>query len=70
MPIERINRPVRFPGTPEQAAANYRTHYFITNGDPEDGDYRCMDCDCKPGHVAASYPCGTEPPRETIEVER
>jgi hypothetical protein len=56
-----VNRPVAFPGTEEEKAANFRTHHFIGI------DRRCMDCDCKTWHVAADYPCGTEPPREVAE---
>jgi hypothetical protein len=63
-----INRPVRFGGTEAERDRNFRTHDFHASGDPEDGDVRCWRCDCKPWHAAASYPCGEEPPRETIEV--
>ena len=63
-----INRPVKFQGTDEEKQANRRTHHFSPTDWDEDGpqDYRCMDCECKPGHKAADYPCGTNPPRETI----
>lgn len=47
--------PTPFDGTPEQIAANRRTHYFAGE--------RCMDCDCKPWHTAADYPCGAPVPR-------
>lgn len=50
-----VNAPMRFQGTPEQAAANRRTHYFV--------DGRCMDCDCRPFGRVAEWPCGVEPPR-------
>jgi hypothetical protein len=60
-----INRPVRFTGSDEEAAANFRTHYWAGN----DPDARCGECDCKPWHAAARYPCGVEPPRETVEVK-
>ena len=50
--------PMPFTGTEKEALANYRTHRW---GPPP--DCRCWNCDCKPGHVAASYPCGQEPPR-------
>lgn len=64
----RINRPVAFPGTDEERLANNATHNFITNWYGEDScETRCGDCDCRPSHVAADYPCGTEPPREVIE---
>ena len=58
-----IDRPIRFTGTAEQAAANRGTHHFIDYGD---GEVECGDCFCKPWHAAASYPCGTEPPREVV----
>lgn len=39
-----------FPGTPEQAAANYDTHQFGDEG-------RCWNCDCRPWGLWASWPC-------------
>lgn len=57
-----INRPVAFPGTPDEARANRLTHIF----DYSDADTRCLDCDCRPSHVAASYPCGARVPREVV----
>lgn len=51
-------RPIRFAGTADEAIANRATHAF---GGIDD---RCYDCDAKPSHAAASYPCGVEPPRE------
>lgn len=58
-----VNRPVKFLGTREQAQANFATHEFVQI---DMWDYRCHKCDCKPHHVAADYPCGEEPPRETV----
>lgn len=49
------NAPARFDGTPEEAAANYASHWFV--------DGRCLDCDCRPFGRVASWPCGVEPPR-------
>lgn len=60
--MSTINRPIQFQGTPERATANYLSHYW----DHESG--RCDRCDSKPWHAAAHYPCGEEPPRETITV--
>lgn len=60
-----IDRPIRFAGTAEEAAANRDSHHWTTFDGEE---YRCMWCDAAPWHAAASYPCGTEPPRETVEV--
>lgn len=53
------NRPVPFPGTRAQKDANYWTHHWITY----DEERECADCFAKSWHVAADYPCGTEPPR-------
>lgn len=58
-----VNRPVPFSGTPEQAQANYETHWWTR---VDEYEIRCGQCDCKPWHAAAKYPCGNEPPRETI----
>src|SRR4051812_21109892 len=57
-----LHRPVRFQGTLAQADENSLTHLFTW----ADEDTRCMNCDCRPAHAAASYPCGTEPARETV----
>jgi hypothetical protein len=59
-----LNRPVRFQGTREQAAANFATHDFVWS----DEDVRCNKCDCIPGGTISSYPCGTVVPRETVLV--
>jgi hypothetical protein len=58
---QTVNRPVPFQGTEEQRQTNRLSHYFY--------DGRCMDCDCNQffGSVR-DYPCGQEPPRETVEV--
>ncbi len=62
-----LNVPVPFDGTPEQARANRATHHFYTTQYDEDSfETRCTDCDCKPGHQAANYPCGASVPRMTI----
>ena len=62
----KVNVPIPFQGTKEEAEANFQTHSF--DGFPGElfSDSRCMYCDCKPWHAAAKYPCGVEPPRETI----
>jgi len=59
-----VNQPVAFPGTAEEAAANYKGHMWFQ----EEFDAACWRCDAKPWHKAASYPCGEEPPRETVDV--
>jgi hypothetical protein len=59
-----INRPIPFSGSEAEKRANYASHMFIT----WDEETHCSNCDCKPWHKAAYYPCGTNPPRETVEV--
>ena len=63
--VSRIDVPKPFPiDTPEQQAQamlNYFTHHFAA----DDGDIRCVECDCKTTHKASFYPCGEEPPRMT-----
>ena len=58
-----INVPKSFPlDTPEnqaQAMLNYYTHHWAA----DDGDIRCVNCDCRSTHKASHYPCGEEPPR-------
>jgi hypothetical protein len=61
-----INRPIRFAGTDAEREANFRSHDWITY-DPEEVP-ECGRCCAKTWHAAASYRCGEEPPRETIEV--
>jgi hypothetical protein len=61
-----LNRPVAFPGTPAEAAANRETHWWMWY---EEGS-ECERCAARGYHVAASYPCGQEPPRETVVVTR
>lgn len=61
--VPMINVPVPFPGTPEERRANLDSHNWSTlNGE----DYNCLDCDCKPGHVSAGYPCGADVPRHDV----
>lgn len=54
-----MDRPVAFPGSCEEAAENFLTHRF-------DQDGTCMVCDCTAGMTVSRYPCGEEPPRETV----
>jgi len=65
-----VTRPVEFPGTELEARQNRQTHRFIATDYDEDGpqDFRCMECDCKPGSMTSRYPCGSNVPRETITV--
>lgn len=62
-----VNRPVPFPGTPAEARANFHTHDWIVY-DPEEVP-ECGRCCAKTWHEVAKYPCGKEPPRETIVVD-
>jgi hypothetical protein len=64
MSYETVNRPVEFPGTDEERRANRATHHFASYDHEEPPE--CMDCMARTYHVAADYPCGTEPPRETV----
>jgi hypothetical protein len=59
-----IDRPVRFTGTPEEAAKNRETHVWCYYED----EVECGECCAKPWHAAASYPCGVDVPRETVTV--
>ncbi len=59
-------RPTPFTGTPTQKRLNRLTHQFTPNGEePPD----CLQCGVAVYHVAADYPCGTDVPREEINVE-
>lgn len=58
-----INEPIPFPGTREELDANFASHSW----DSFDGmDGHCFNCDCKPWHIMAQYPCGTIPPRHYV----
>lgn len=65
--VRRMTRPVPNPDR-VAARANARTHRFITSIDPT--EERCMDCDCRPTHTAAEYPCGTKVPRQVVAYFR
>jgi hypothetical protein len=60
----RVSQPIPFPGSDADRAANRASHAF-TGGD----DDRCLDCDVKPWHLSASYPCGTDVPRESFFID-
>lgn len=53
-----LGLPQPWPGSDEERRANRNTHAFSGGSDG-----RCWRCDCRPGHIAADWPCGTEPPR-------
>lgn len=62
-----VNAPARFVGTPEQLRANYRSHRWMVMD--EDGNARCLECDCKPGGVYSEWPCGAMVPRVETTLE-
>ena len=47
--------PRPFPGTKEEAAANYATHDFDWE------EMRCWKCDCRPHGQWANWPCEVDP---------
>lgn len=57
-----FTRPVPFAGTDAQLLRNRRSHQFGGI------DGRCWECDVKPWHESANYPCGAQIPRETVEI--
>lgn len=60
----RLNRPVRFTGTRQEARDNYNSHQWEAS---EEG-VTCFRCDSRSTSIHAEYPCGTEAPRETVEI--
>lgn len=61
-----VDRPVEFSGTDEERDANRATHCWMYDHEEPP---RCTYCDAATYHVAADYPCGEEPPRETATFE-
>ena len=62
-----INRPIAFAGSEAEKRANRASHNFATfQYSEDDAETRCYDCDSRPSHYAADYPCGASVPRETI----
>ena len=59
-------RPVAFSGTESERQANIESHNWFSF-DPEETP-ECMTCCAKRGGTVAQWPCGTEPPRETVTV--
>ena len=60
-----FNRPVAFTGTDEVRTANRQSHRWVT----WDEEIYCQTCEHKIWHVGSDYPCGTEPPRESVTIE-
>ena len=56
----QVSVPVRFDGTTEQRERNIRSHFWVADGDAG----VCNDCEAKPFHVAAGWPCGVDVPRQ------
>ena len=60
-----ITRPVPFTGSPDEKRSNFNSHRWVTfDGE----DYSCLECDVRTYHESANYPCGTEAPREVVEI--
>jgi len=66
MTTTTANVPVPFMGTAEQAKANFASHDWQTYDPFEPAE--CRKCMHRTYHVGASYPCGVEPARVTVEV--
>lgn len=64
MGVGMVNRPVAWPGTEVERAANEATHHWMA-WDPEEMP-RCTRCDCNAWGTVKDWPCGVEPPRETV----
>ena len=62
--MRTITMPAPFTGTVTEANRNFDTH----NWGHLDEEIVCYNCEAKPWHVAASYPCGQEPPRVSLHV--
>lgn len=50
--------PLPYGGLDEDARANERTHFYSYGGGADDADVRCGNCDSRPSHQSAKYPCG------------
>jgi len=61
----KVDRPIRFAGTPEERLANYDSHNW---GSFDGENFACGRCDVKPHYESANYPCGAEVPREVVEI--
>lgn len=59
-----IDTPAPYEGTEDEIKANRASHIWLSG----DSDARCIQCDCKPWHIHADYPCGVEAPRIIKEV--
>ena len=56
LPAGAIHYVADFNGTPEQAAANRKTHRVFAYDPHEPG--RCDGCDCRESSRIMDYPCG------------
>lgn len=57
-----INQPLPFPGSDSEGEANYDSHRWVSEG----GDVCCIDCDVKPHHTSADWPCRINIPRTVM----
>lgn len=58
--VHVVNIPKPFDGDVTEKMANHNSHNFLWD---DEGDTRCMNCDARPSHEAANYPCGAVPER-------
>jgi len=59
-----IDQPKKFDGSEEERLANYESHRFSQVSEDE---VVCIDCDVKPWHLCADWPCGFDVPREIVD---
>jgi len=62
--MRTVTMPAPFKGTVAEANRNFDTH----NWGHSDEEIVCYNCEAKPWHVAASYPCGQEPARINVDI--
>ena len=62
--LHECNVPIPFTGSKKERLENYKSHDWWMH-DPDEA-MECGACAARSYHVAACYPCGTEPPRKTI----
>lgn len=66
---DTIREDAPFDGDDEARDLNRRSHDFYSPPGDDAGDARCGRCDCRPSHVAASWPCGAVIPQQFRVVE-
>ena len=65
-PFPDFGVPDEFPGSEEEKEANFHTHQWWNHG----GQTLCAVCEAKSWHVAADWPCGTEPTRHPARTQK